>query len=135
MGRSFEAGEDQFGRDRVVILSDGLWRRRFRADRGIVGRTIRLNDQDYAVVGVMPPEFAFPRASKELWTPLAFTTEERNSRSTPRIDSVGRLKAVRTLREVTSELRRLGLQFENLYPKTNTNRRFMAWPIPPVYRR
>ena len=129
MGRSFEAGEDQLGRDRVVILSDGLWRRRFRADRGIVGRTIRLNDQDYAVVGVMPPEFAFPRASKELWTPLAFSPEEHNSRSTPRIDSVGRLIGGRSLPDAASELNRLGLQLETLYPKTNTNRRFMAWPV------
>jgi len=129
LGRSFEPGDDQPGRDREVVLSDGLWRNRFQADRGIVGKTIRLNDQDYTVVGVMPPRFAFPRASKDLWTPLAFAPEERNSRSTPRVDSAGRMKPGHTLRQAALELNRLGLQLEKLYPQTNTNRRFMAWPV------
>jgi len=55
LGRVFVEGEDAAGRNRVVILSDGLWRRRFAADRSIVGRTVTLNDQSYAVVGVMGP--------------------------------------------------------------------------------
>jgi len=129
LGRSFQPGEDQPGREREVVLSDGLWRNRFQADRGIVGNTIRLNDQDYTVIGVMPPKFAFPRASKELWTPLAFTPEERNSRNAPRIDSVGRLKPGHTLRQVESELNGLGLRLEKLYPATNAKRRFLAWPV------
>ena len=127
-GRSFQAGEEP-GYDRQVVLSDGLWRNRFHADPGIVGESIRLNDLDYAVIGVMPPKFAFPRASKELWTPLALTPEERNSRSARRIESVGRLKPGRSLRQVESELNGLALRLEKFYPQTNTRRRFMAWPV------
>ena len=55
LGRVFLDGEDAAGRNRVAILSDGLWRRRFGADPGIVGKTITLNDQSHTVVGVMPP--------------------------------------------------------------------------------
>jgi putative ABC transport system permease protein len=129
LGRAFEPGEDQPGREREVVLSDGLWRNRFQADRAIAGKTIRLNDQDYTVAGVMPPGFGFPRASKELWTPLALTAEERNSRSEPRMESAGRLKPGRTLQEATLELNRLGSELGKLYPATNGNRRFMAWPV------
>lgn len=129
LGRSFQPAEDQPGYDRLVVLSYGLWRNRFQADPGIVGKTIRLNDLDYAVIGVMPPKFAFPRASKELWTPLAFTPEERNSRGAHRVDSVGRLKPGCNLRQVESELSGLALRLEKLYPQTNTRRRFMAWPV------
>jgi putative ABC transport system permease protein len=129
LGRAFEPGEDQPGREREVVLSDSLWRNRFQADRAIAGKTIRLNDQDYTVAGVMPPGFAFPRASKELWTPLALTAEERNSRNAPRMDSAGRLKPGHTVQQATLELNRLGLELEKLYPKTNANRRFMAWPV------
>ena len=54
LGRTFVAGEDQPGRDRVVVLSDALWKRRFGGDRGIVGRTVTLDGEPFTVVGVMP---------------------------------------------------------------------------------
>ncbi|HWB97889.1 MAG TPA: ABC transporter permease, partial [Bryobacteraceae bacterium] len=118
LGRPFDPNDSQ-PEQREVILSDGLWRNRFGADRGILGRSIRINDQDHTVIGVMPPKFAFPRASKELWTLLTLTAEERNARSAPRVDSVGRLKPGCTLLQVQSELDGLALRLEKLYPKTN----------------
>ncbi len=54
----------------VVILSDGLWHRRFGADRGVIGRVVRINDVPRTVIGVMPPGFVFPTGA-ELWTPLS----------------------------------------------------------------
>src|SRR5512132_369455 len=56
-GRVFSPEEDQPGRNRVVVLSDGLWRRRFAADPNLVGNTIRLNGENYTVIGIMPPSF------------------------------------------------------------------------------
>src|SRR5512133_976832 len=67
MGRGFQDGEDQPGREREVVLSDRLWHRRFAADPGIVGKTIRLDDRNYLVTGVMPSSFDFPMAT-EIWT-------------------------------------------------------------------
>jgi hypothetical protein len=83
LGRVFLPDEEQPGHDREVVLSDNCWRRRFAADPQITGRTIRLNDRNYTVVGVMPPQFAFPRPWYELWIPLALTPVERHSSRPP----------------------------------------------------
>jgi putative ABC transport system permease protein len=73
MGRDFDAADDRFNGPRVAIISDSLWRRRFSADTGIVGRDIRLNDNPYTVIGVMPADFENVLApSAEVWTPLQY---------------------------------------------------------------
>lgn len=61
LGRTFTADEEQAGKARVVVLSHGLWQRRFGGDRGILGRTVTLDGAAYEVIGVMPPEFRMPR--------------------------------------------------------------------------
>ena len=70
VGRTLVAGEDEPGRSDVVVLGDGLWRRRFGADPGIVGRRIRIDGDPRTVVGVMPASFRFPRGTTELWLPM-----------------------------------------------------------------
>src|SRR5579863_8212120 len=62
MGRAFAPGEDRAGHERVAILSDTLWRRRFHANRAILGKTIQLDSQSYTVVGILPAWFRFPDA-------------------------------------------------------------------------
>ena len=69
LGRLIRAEEDKPGADRVVLLSDGLWQRRFGRDPTIVGKTLMLNEIAHTVIGVMPPAFKFPEQS-ELWVPL-----------------------------------------------------------------
>jgi putative ABC transport system permease protein len=72
-GRNFEAANDRFNGPNVVILSDSLWRRRFAADPGIVGRSIKLGDALYTVLGVMPSSFENVLASSaQLWAPLQY---------------------------------------------------------------
>jgi predicted permease len=78
-GRVFTPDEDQPGRNRVVVLSDSLWQRRFAADPDIVGKTINLNEENYSVVGVMPPGFQFGRelgAAVDIFAPIAFTPQQ-----------------------------------------------------------
>src|SRR5262249_1191334 len=70
LGRQFRAEEDTAGGSPVVLVSDGLWRRRYSADPSIVGRTITINAAAHTVVGVMPPRFQFPQLS-QLWVPQA----------------------------------------------------------------
>jgi putative ABC transport system permease protein len=73
IGRDFAASDDRLNGPRVVIISDAVWRRRFSADEGVVGREIRLNDNAYSVIGVMPPAFENVLApSAEVWTPLQY---------------------------------------------------------------
>jgi putative ABC transport system permease protein len=69
VGRLMRADEDRQGSERVVLLSDGLWERRFGRDPAIVGKTLMLNEAAHTVIGVMPPGFKFPEES-ELWIPL-----------------------------------------------------------------
>ena len=70
LGRTFVRGEDTPGRRLLVVLSHGEWQRRFGADPGVVGTTLRLDGAPAEIVGVMPRGFAFPDASVGLWTPL-----------------------------------------------------------------
>jgi predicted permease len=90
IGRVFLREEDQVGRDRVVVLDDALWRRRFAADRDIVGRTITLNSEPFEVIGVLPADFRFPKFADlyamttyqgrpEIWKPFALTQSQMQS--------------------------------------------------------
>src|SRR6266852_7137723 len=72
LGRTFLPGEDQPGHDQVVILSDGLWQRRFGSNPKLVGETVRLNGDSYKVVGVLPRDYQLGHYGPQLWTPLAF---------------------------------------------------------------
>ncbi|HKG94484.1 MAG TPA: ABC transporter permease [Gemmatimonadaceae bacterium] len=70
VGRSFTEAEDLPKAPDVVLISEGLWRSRFGADRQILGRTLEVNGRGRTIVGVMPKRFRFPRATTELWLPL-----------------------------------------------------------------
>ena len=75
LGRTFNPDEDQPGRERVVVLSNRLWQRRFGGDANIVGRQVTLNGEGYTVIGVMPSEFQFApfwATTAELWSNGSF---------------------------------------------------------------
>jgi predicted permease len=87
LGRGFLEEEDHPGRDQVVLLNDGIWRRRFHADPNVLGQKVILNDKPFEVVGVMPAGLKMPRLSQlqsmhiedadpEIWKPLAITDNE-----------------------------------------------------------
>jgi predicted permease len=95
LGRTFLHEDEQPGGDRVVVLSHGLWQRRFGSDRNIVGQTISLNRKSYTVVGVLPKEFEFSVPgyfkSKELWIP-AVLRPDLSQRGNQYLRAIGRLK-------------------------------------------
>ena len=70
LGRTFAPEEDRPAGPKVAVLGHGIWRRRFGGDRGALGRTIRLNNETYTVIGVLPPAFLFPEPF-QIWLPLA----------------------------------------------------------------
>src|SRR5215208_5862011 len=109
LGRGFAAEEDRPGGDhRVVLLSHALWQERFAADRGVIGRKLRLDDVEYEVIGVMPPRFGFPEWAR-LWTPLALDPDStrRGDRS---LNALGRLSPGVTLVHARSALNEVALQ-------------------------
>lgn len=77
LGRTFLSGEDVPGRNHVLILSSGLWAGRFASDSNIVGRTVRLDREDYTVVGVMPDNFRLLGFIPQLWTPLTLSAADQ----------------------------------------------------------
>jgi predicted permease len=105
LGRTF--GDDQavVGRDKVVVLSDALWRNRFNADADIVGRDLDLSGERYRVVGVMPPSFLFPTRDVQIFVPYAFTADDLKdqSRFTGFAQGIGRLAPGATIADVKAE--------------------------------
>ena len=118
LGRGFTDEENAVGRDRVAILSDGLWRRRFGSDRSIVGGTINLSGVPHTVVGVMKPDFQYPGRETQLWTPLTFDPEELVSRLGNNYVAVARLEPGVTLAEAQGEMDVIAKRLANTYPAT-----------------
>jgi putative ABC transport system permease protein len=126
IGRAFRPGEGEPGNEHEVIFSDRFWKRRFGGDRGIIGTTIRLDDMDHVVIGVMPPQFDFPLAS-EVWTPLALSPAARHARNTQSIENVARLKPGHTVEQAAAEVDGIGRRLAALYPDTNKKRLFRVF--------
>ena len=102
LGRTFSAAEDQPGVGGVVVLSHGLWKRRFGSDAGIVGKTCKINGGRSQIIGVMPAKLDPEDAG--LWMPLALDNALRTNR---RARVIGRLKSGVTLEQARSEMRTL----------------------------
>jgi putative ABC transport system permease protein len=130
LGRAFTADEETAGRERVVVLSDGYWRRRFAGDPAIVGRQLSLNGWQYTVVGVMPKGFAYP-IDVDLWAPFA-PDEQARQRGTRFIRAVGRLAPGATVAQGNAELDAIAKRLESVYPGSNTGWRVVARPIQEV---
>jgi len=127
MGRAFEEGEDQPGREREVILSDRLWKNHFGADPGIIGKTIRIDGQNFVIIGVMPNSFDFPLAT-QIWVPNALTSADRVSRRLNTLTAIARLKPGLTAAQASDDLDGIATRLEKSYPDTNKNRRFLIRP-------
>ena len=120
LGRNFTAQEDQPGGGRVVLISYGLWQRRFAADRGIIGREIWLNGEKFQVVGVLPRGITFPDRSN-LWVPLALTPQQWATRDSHYLRVFGRLKPGVSLARAQRDMTGIAAQLSREYPETNTN--------------
>jgi putative ABC transport system permease protein len=118
LGRAFADGEDQPGKNRVVVLSHALWRTRFASDPKIVGRTLDLNARKYTVVGVMPDSFRFPSRA-ELWTPLELDAKGLRTRGSHWLNAVGRMKPGVSVKTAQADLAVIAANLEKTYPDSN----------------
>jgi len=119
LGRTFRAGEDQPGQDRLVILSHALWMGKFDGDPHILGRVIRIDDVDRQVVGVLPPDFGFPSPRVRFWMPLHLdpgnTFDFWNTGFMP---VLGRLRPGAALQQARNEIRPRISHIIPLFPYT-----------------
>src|SRR5690348_205593 len=91
LGRGFAKGEDVAGKNRVVVLSYGFWKRHFAGDPSAPGKTIELNDEAYMIVGVMPAWFNYPVAT-DIWRPFDMNSQRMHDRGSHWASAIGRIK-------------------------------------------
>jgi len=117
LGRVFLEEEDRPGKNHVVVLSHGMWQRRFGSDPAILDQQLTLNGENYTVVGVMPAEFEF-NSGDELWAPFGFTPEllSPNQRGNEFLWMIARLKSGVTLAQAKSGMEAVANQIREQYP-------------------
>ena len=120
-GRGFGWSDEPYGAPRVVVLGDGLWRRRFAADPSVVGQTIAINGEPHVVVGVMPPQLTLRSTAAQLWLPLNLTPREVNSPGARFLATTGRLRRGITAAQAQAELAELARRTEKVRPHSNTD--------------
>jgi putative ABC transport system permease protein len=118
LGRALRPDEDAPGREAVVVLGDGFWRRRFGADPAVIGRTLTLEGRPHEIVGVMPAGFRdFFFRDAELWRPIALTAEQTSGgRTNEWLSLVARLAPGATEEQARAEMRTLAEQLKQQYP-------------------
>lgn len=118
LGRTFAPGEDQLGKEHVAVLSHSLWVSQFGADPKWIGRTIRLDNEPYSILGVLPEGSAFDRAFNQIWLPLAFKPENM-TRNFHWFGSFARLKRGVSLAQARSQMDAIGARIARDYPDSN----------------
>ena len=119
LGRALLPEEDEVGRNQVVVLSDGLWKRNFGADPRVVGKTIQLNARDYEIVGVMPQGFRdFFNNNADIWTPLALEPRAFEGWGNEFLNVVARVKPGVTMEQAQGEMRAFAEQLKRDRPDT-----------------
>lgn len=130
LGRTFLPEEEIRGKDHEVILSYGLWKRRYGGDAGLVGKAIKVDGEDFTVVGVMPREFhwEFWSQQRQLWVPIGYTVGDQN-RGANSFICFGRLKPGVTIAQAHAEMETISTGLAKQYPEDLTNMRATVVPI------
>ena len=131
IGRTFNEDEDKVGAPPVVVISDRLWQRAFNRDPSVIGRSINLHDQNFAVIGVMPPQMTSPQDS-DAW----FSIMRRSNNPAwmdrshhPMIFVWGKLKTGVTVDQARTEMKGIAARLEKMYPDTNGQETVVVTPL------
>jgi putative ABC transport system permease protein len=134
IGRTFTAEEEKPGSN-VVVISNRLWQKQFGGDPNILERSIRLNDRQYNIIGVMPAGFLFPieLEAPDIWMTLAIDAAGEDPQTANRgshfMQVVGRLKDGVSIEQAQADVSVIGSQLEKLHPKENTYRNIKLYPF------
>jgi putative ABC transport system permease protein len=118
MGRTFASEEDREGKNHVVVISHGFWKKFFGARRDVIGRTIVLDSIPYEVIGVMPDWFTFPTRS-DVWTPLDMSEKSLGRRGSHSYYAVGRVKPGVSIEAARADLLTVSKRLAKQYPDNN----------------
>lgn len=122
LGRTFLPEEETLGRAQEVVLSYGLWKRRYGGRISLLGETIRIDGADFIVIGVMPPDFEwqFWGGQRQLWVPVGYTKTDFG-RGDNSFISIARLKAGVSVEQARAEMEAIGDRLRKQYPTDNAN--------------
>ena len=129
VGRLFRPDEDQPGHTGSALLSDGLWRRRFGADRAIAGKNVRLSDKSYTVVGVLPPGFRVLDAAADVWIPLGLDPGDTRVKRGRFLIAMARMRPGVTIEQVRAEMETIGDRLERADPVLDRGWRPSVFPL------
>jgi putative ABC transport system permease protein len=131
IGRTFSEDEDKVGAPPVVVISDRLWQQAFNRDPSAIGRSITLHDQNFTIIGVMPPEMTSPQDS-DAW----FSMMRRSNNPAwmdrahhPMIYVWGKLKPGVTVEQARSQMKAIAARLEKAYPETNAGNTAVVTPL------
>lgn len=128
-GRTFVPEEYRAGNENVVLLGNGLWKRRFGSDPNIVGQKMVLDGKPYVVVGILPAEFHFTD-KREVIAPYVMSDSEKRRRSATYLNVIARLKPGVSVEQARAEMNTIATQLSQEYPQAN---REMGAAVVPLY--
>jgi predicted permease len=134
IGRDFLPSDDRSGAERVAIISDALWQRRFGGDPRVIGRSISVGSTPMVIIGVMPAGFRFPEifgtnVPPDIWTPLAFGAGEATARGAGYMFLLLKRQPQWSWEDVQRELDAFARSYATLEPQTYANQRLAAIPL------
>ena len=132
LGRVFRPEEDTPGGKHVVVLSDRFWRTELGGNPDVIGRTVKLNDEAYTIVGVMPATASvasWTGMASDVWVPLALTDEQRASRGNHNRDGVARLNSDVELAQAQAEMDAISARLAREFPKSDGRWRAVVIPM------
>src|SRR5215475_11992773 len=119
-GRTFAKDEDQNGGAHVVVLSDGFWKKQFGAREDVIGSSLRLNEEPYTVIGVMPAWYRM-QSQTDLWAPLDLAKDKLGPRGNHQWRALGRVKNGVTIAQARADLHSIAQALEKQFPDHNKN--------------
>ncbi len=130
-GRLFQPDEEQATGGRIVVISDGLWKRRFGSDMNLLNQPLRLEGESFTIIGIMPPGFQSPRPGDELWIPMSSdgddtvrmpaqaSKEDLENRAGRFLEGIARLKPGASVSLARSDLQAISGRLQEQFPKEN----------------
>src|ERR1700730_10494928 len=128
MGRNFLPEEEQQGKDQEIILSYGLWERRYASDPNILNKIVKVDGKSFTIVGVMDKGFDFPMPA-EAWMPLALDVKQRAERNSRYLWVVGKLRPDTSLKQATAEMAALAQREADTYPDAYKGWQLRVLPV------
>jgi putative ABC transport system permease protein len=135
LGRVFTNDEDKPGGAPVVVLSYGLWQRRFGGQTNILNQPITLNGKSYTVIGIMPQDYLYP-SRVEMWVPVGQLSDQASWKSRgnhPGLYGVGRLKPGVSFEQSVADMSRVATNLEKQYPDSNSGNGIRLRPLMEIY--